>query len=234
MNTSILPSAHFRQAISNCLLAVTALIVGACAQGQEDTDAAAEWEVLFDGSSESMEANWRGYRMTEVPDTWTVKDNALDYSGQEPQGHHLITKEQFGDMELELEWKISEGDNSGIFYLVTEAEPVPEYTGPEFQIVAGSTAGGNFDMHDPSVQAAKPAGEWNSARILLEDDHVEHWINGEKVVEYELGSEEWEELKANSKFDGRPYGLFDRGHVVLQDHGNPAWFRNVRVRRLDG
>lgn len=206
---------------------------GGTLSGNGNAQSGEGWETLFDGSTESLQANWRGYRMPNVPDTWSANEGILAFSGQEPQGHHLISKEQYGDMVLELEWKISEGDNSGIFYLVTEGEPVPEYTGPEYQIVAGRTAGGNYDMHDPTTQVVKPAGEWNKARIVVQGKHVEHWLNDEKVVEYELGSEEWEQLKADSKFDGRPYGLFDRGHIVLQDHGNPAWFRNIRVQRRD-
>lgn len=228
--------------IAAVLGAAMLLIGGACSNGEAETGAAGDglsqsgdegWETLFDGSAESLAAHWRGYRMTTVPDTWTAEEQVLTFSGSEPQGHHLISNEQFGDMVLELEWKINEGENSGIFYLVTEGEPVPEYTGPEYQIVAGRTAGGNFALHDPTAQVARPAGEWNTARIVVEGRNVEHWLNDEKVVEYELETEEWERLKADSKFDDRPYGLFTRGHIVLQDHGNPAWFRNVRVRRLN-
>ena len=193
-----------------------------------------EWQVLFDGTEESLQTHWTGFRMGDIPGGWHVENGTLALSsGAEHGGGHLMTKEQFGDFILELDWKLSEGGNSGIFYLVTEEEPVPEYTGPEFQVVSGENAGANFDMHAPSVNAARPAGEWNHVRIVLQDRHVEHWLNGEKVVEYELGSEKWKKLKAESKFAGRPYGRAERGHIVLQDHGDDVWYRDIKIQPLD-
>jgi predicted dehydrogenase len=163
----------------------------------------------------------------------------------EPRGGDLITREQYDDFELELEWRISEGGNSGIFYRVSEdAEYSRTYqTGPEFQVLDNDghsdgvteahRAGANYALHAPSRDVTRPVGEWNTVRIVADSAHVEHWLNGEKIVEYEQWSDEWQRLVDESKFIDMPgYGQYHRGHIALQDHGDRVWYRNVRIRPL--
>jgi hypothetical protein len=203
---------------------------------------AGPWKTLFDGKS--LDA-WRGYNKETLPEGWQIKDGTLTLVGK--GASDIITKEEYENFELELEWKISEGGNSGIFYNVVEA---PEYkntydTGPEMQVLdnerhpdakAGKngnrTAGSNYDLI-PASKPSKPAGQWNKVKLVVNKGHVEHWLNGTKVVEYQLWSPEWEKMVAGSKFASMPaYGKAKKGHIALQDHGDPVWFRNIRIREL--
>ncbi|GAB4230817.1 MAG: DUF1080 domain-containing protein [Acidobacteriota bacterium] len=214
------------------------------------------WELLFDGKSLDK---WRGFRMETVPPGWQVEDGLLVFRaehGGEGYGD-LTTKEQFDDFELSLEWKISPCGNSGILFRVSEDYDQEWHTGPEYQIVDATLgcwsdyqapegerapnsdlkptqlSGANYDLHAPSENAVKPVGEWNHSRLVVNGPHVEHWLNGKKVVEYELWSPEWEALVAASKFKDYPkYGRNRTGHIVLQDHGKTLWFRNIKIRRL--
>ncbi|MDX1428841.1 MAG: DUF1080 domain-containing protein [Rhodothermales bacterium] len=209
------------------------------------------WELLFDGSSLD---SWRGYKWTNVPPNWTVEDGAITCSpcvggdaslpGDWKSSNDLITKEQFQNFDLRLEWRISPAGNSGIFYRVLEAYDFPYTTGPEFQILDNRRhkdslngpkrhAGAAYDVYAPASDATKPAGQWNTARILVDSTHVEHWINGTKVVEYVLFSDEWEERVASSKWAPNPdYGRMKTGHIGLQDHDDAVWYRNIRIKRL--
>ena len=201
-----------------------------------------QWKVLFDGKSTDA---WRGFKKETFPSSWQVEDNTLVLTGK--GGGDIITKDQYENYEMELEWKIAEGGNSGILYNVVEG---PQYgavyhTGPEMQILdnerhpdakAGKngnrTAGANYDLIPPS-KAAKPATQWNKVRLVINKGHVEHWLNGAKVVEYQLWSPEWEAMVKNSKFASMPdCGKAKKGHIALQDHGDKVWFRNIRVREL--
>ncbi|MBC7920543.1 MAG: DUF1080 domain-containing protein [Ferruginibacter sp.] len=200
------------------------------------------WKVLFDGKSTDA---WRGFKKETFPGSWQVEDGTLVLAGK--GGGDLITKDQYENYELELEWKIAEGGNSGILYNVVEG---PQYgavyhTGPEMQILdnerhpdakAGKngnrTAGSNYDLIPPS-KPAKPANEWNKVRLVVNKGHVEHWLNGAKVVDYQLWSPEWEAMVKGSKFASMPdYGKAKKGHIALQDHGDKVWFRNIRIREL--
>ena len=186
---------------------------------------------------------WRGFKHDSLPPGWTMDDGALYFTG-DGDASDIITKEAFDDFELELEWKISEAGNSGIMYRVDEDHDYPWETGPEMQVLDDERhpdrnngedrhAGANYDMHAPSVKAVNPAGEWNQVRLVVDSAHVEHWMNGQKIVEYELWDEEWEEAVAESKWVDYPdYGRNRAGHIVLQDHDDPVWFRNIRIRRL--
>ncbi len=203
---------------------------------------------LFDGSYSSLEANWRGYRSDSLPAKWGVDEEGLFFNPDaEGTGGDIITKQMFANFEFSLEWKISECGNSGIFYLVQESEQYANtyHTGPEFQVLDDSchpdaangrdrTTGANYALHPPSDSSAvNPAGEWNQTRIVVNNRNVEHWLNGVQVVAYELGSADWNERVQNSKFTEWPdYGLATEGHLALQDHGDPVWFRNIRVREL--
>ena len=199
-----------------------------------------DWEVLFDGTHTD---HWRGYRQDSLPPAWTIADDgSLYFSGE--GGGDIVSRQQYEDFELELEWKISEGGNSGIMYRVSEDHDYPWRTGPEMQVLddaahpdAGNgpdrMAGANYDMHPPATNAVRPAGEWNQVRIVVDSAHVEHWLNGQKIVEYELWSDEWKARIAESKWIDMPsYGMERGGHIALQDHGDPVWYRNIRIRRL--
>lgn len=164
--------------------------------------------------------------------------------GESARRADLITRELYGDFELALEWKLSPGGNSGVMFRVTEDHERSYHTGPEMQILdddvhrdganPSTSTGANYALHPPTEDVVRPVGEYNEVRLVVRGPHVEHWLNGVKVVEYELWSDEWKEQVAATKFAQWPrYGLNRSGHVALQDHGNQVWFRNVKIRRLE-
>jgi hypothetical protein len=196
-----------------------------------------EWRVLFDGKS--LDA-WRGFKSDRVPAGWQVVDGALTRVGE---AGDLITRDQFGDFELALEWKVAEGGNSGIMYRVTEDAASTYETGPEMQVLDDArhkdgqsrltSAGSAYGLYAAPAGVVKPAGEWNAVRIVVRGNHVEHWLNGTKVVEYELGSPDWEAKVKASKFKQWPgYGRAASGHIALQDHGDRVAYRDIRIRTL--
>jgi hypothetical protein len=208
-----------------------------------DEERADGWRLLFDGQTI---AGWRGFKLDEVPPGWGVHKGALAFSGEQLGERHgdLMTTEQFANFVLKLEWKISPGGNSGILYRVTENYEQEFHTGPEFQIIDApgypepledwQLSGANYALHPPAKDVVKPAGEWNTSTLVVNGAHVEHWINGEKLVDYELWTKEWNEMVAATKFSEWPdYGMNKAGHIVLQDHGDPVWFRNIRIKVLD-
>lgn len=203
----------------------------------------AGWVSLFDG--ETIEY-WHGFQEEDVPAAWQVEDGAIVLSGE--GGGDIVTNEEYENFELMLDWKISEGGNSGIMFNVSE-DPKFEntyQTGPEMQILDDERhpdakmgknnnrqAGSNYDLHPLSTPAVNPAGEYNTVRLVVEDGHVEHYLNGTKVVEYTLWSPEWESMVAESKFASmEDYGQYKSGHIALQDHGDKVWFKNIKIRRL--
>lgn len=209
------------------------------------------WTLLFNGEDPSE--HWRGYSNDAFPDSgWTVEDNAIKVigtgAGEAGGAGDIITREKYSDFELELEWKVEEGGNSGIFYLAEElcdeGEPIWK-SAPEYQILDNENhpdaelgedgnrqAASLYDMIPADPQNANPHGEWNKARILVYQGTVVHFQNDEKVLEYHLWTDDWEEMVANSKFDDFP-GFEDvakEGYIGLQDHGNDVWFRNIKIR----
>ena len=196
------------------------------------------WKLLFDGESAD---HWRGFRKQDLPAGWSVIDGAIVRTGS---GGDIITREQFDDFELMLDWKVQPGGNSGIFYNVTEDGGAVYSTGPEMQVLdnkghadGGSpltSAGANYALHPPAWDTTGPPGTWNRARIVMDGDRVEHWLNGVLLLEYVLNSPDWERRVADSKFSGMPdYGRRTSGHIALQDHGDVVAFRNLKIRRLD-
>ena len=199
------------------------------------------WIPLFDGRDLSA---WRGYQRTDRPAGWQVRDGLLVFSPG-VEGGDLITRDQFDDFELRLDWRVGPAGNSGIFYRATEGHEEIWHGAPEMQILddAGhrdggdptTSAGAAYALYAPTADVVKPAGEWNSARIVAHGPRVEHWLNGVKVVEYEVGSEDWNARVRASKFVEWPgFGEARRGHLGLQDHGDTVWFRDIRVRPLTG
>jgi hypothetical protein len=206
---------------------------------QTSDDPADGWRPLFDGRTT---AGWHAFGGGAPGAGWQVVDGALTRAAQ---AGDILTDEEFGSFELELEWKIQPGGNSGVFFHVVEDSALQYVwqTGPEMQVLdnAGhadgrqpnTSAGSNFALYAPARDVTRPAGEWNAARLIVRGDHVEHWLNGEKLLEYQLGTAEWQRLVAGSKFAEMPrYGRARRGHIALQDHGDPVAFRNIRIRVL--
>ena len=196
------------------------------------------WRTLVDGSST---AAWRGYQMDSFPAGWRIEDGSLVRAAE---AGDIITRDQFSDFELELEWKVGPGGNSGIMYRVTEADSSTYRTGPEYQILDdaahrdGQTrltaAGSAYGLYAPPAGVVKPAGEWNTTRIIAREAHVEHWLNGQKVVQYELWSPDWEAKVKASKFNEWPkYGRGKSGHIAIQgDHEGVLALRNIKIRTL--
>ena len=184
---------------------------------------------------------WRGYKETEVPKGWHVEDGVLSKQGSV---NDLITKDVFGDFELEWEWKVSPAGNAGIFYRGDESAEKIYWTAPEYQLLddAGhedgksrlTAAGSDYALYPSPAGIVKAGGEWNSSRIVARGPHIEHWLNGVKVVEYEQGSADWQAKIKASKFNEWPnYGRLTSGHIGIQgDHEGPLSIRSMRIRTL--
>ena len=195
------------------------------------------WKPLFDGKTLN---GWRGYKQQQVPDGWKVQDGAIvRLTG----GGDIVTADEFGDFELALEWKISEGGNSGVFYRALETTEAIWHNAPEYQILDNTkhpdgkdpktSAGSCYALYAPVRDVTKPVGQWNETRIIAKGRHVEHWMNGTKLLEYETGSPDWKTRVAASKFKVYPgFAEQSRGRIGLQDHGNVVWYRNIRIREL--
>ena len=202
---------------------------------------AAGWTLLFDGETT---AGWRGYRSKVFPSKgWVVEDGCLHVTAG-GGGGDIITADQYGDFELVLEWRVSEKANSGIMFRVTEQHEAPWQTGPEYQILDDAgygaaptdahSAGALYDLYSPAEgKVSLPAGEFNTTRIRLKDNLLQHWLNGVKVVECDISGEEFAQRIAASKFHVyEGFGVQEKGHIALQDHGNDVWFRNIKIRDL--
>ena len=198
----------------------------------------AEWTVLFDGK---IVKGLRGYKQSGFPDSWEVVDGTL----KTIPGHgvDLISEEVYKNFELELEWKVPEGGNSGIFYFATEEGDHIWQSAPEMQVLDDekhtdgentlTSAGALYAMIAPSTSVVNPVGSFNQVRIKVKDNHVEHWLNGTKIVEYVYGSDMMWDLVAKSKFSTMSqFAKASEGHIGLQgDHG-VIWYKNIRIRRL--
>ena len=197
----------------------------------------AGWRLLFDGATS---AGWHLYGGGRVVG-WEIADGALVALAQD-DGHDIVTDDEFENFELVVDWKLSARANSGIFYHVVEQGYKVIYaSGPEYQIIDDDGwpsrleewqhTGANYAMHPPLARAAKPVGDWNHTRIVVNRGHVEHWLNGAKTADYMLWTPEWEKLVAAGKWKDYPgYGRARKGRIGLQDHGNKVWFRNIKVR----
>lgn len=233
-----------RIAIRNAILAMATAglafagpSVEARAQDLHASQGPGEWRTLFDG--ETLKG-WRNYLGDDTLVGWAVVDGNITRVGS---GGDIITEDQFANFELEVEWTVSPGGNSGIFFRATEDTDRIYHNAPEMQVLDDAehpdgtslltSAGADYGLHPVPGHVAKPPDEWNSVRIVADGTHVEYWLNGEKVVEYELLSPAWNARVANSKFAKWPgYGRSTRGHIGLQDHGSWVAYRNIRIREL--
>ncbi len=225
---------------------------------QEQTDG---WQLLFDGQTFE---GWRGIGKDSVATAhWEIVDGAIhkkaqknvpvQADGQPAAGGDLMTQASYRDFELAFEWKISPGGNSGLKYNVSEslsvAVPPPSAAlGFEYQVLdddqhedankgngTNRRAAGLYDLIGPSAdKPIRPVGEWNEGRIVWQGGHGEHWLNGQKVVEYDLDTPQFDSLYAASKYAAIKEMRMKRdGHIVLQDHNDDAWFRNIKIRSLN-
>ena len=212
-----------------------------------------EWIYLFDGTSID---GWRAYNGDKLPSQWVIEDGALTFDTEKrleedrKGGKDIIyASEEFDNFELYLEWKIPEGGNSGIFYHLKEGFSGPAEISPEYQLLDDlkweeindskleewQKTGADYAMHlpDPSQKIVKPAGEWNTSKIIFTEQNVEHWLNGKKLLSFVPWTEDWEERKAAGKWKDYPkYGTFKKGYIGLQDHDSPLWFKNIKIRKL--
>lgn len=214
----------------------------------ESDDTENEWITLFNG--ESLD-EWKAYNSDEITQ-WKIEDNALVFvpsAGERSGSENLITEDTFTNFELSLEWKISEGGNSGIMWGVQEGEKYnePYLTGPEIQVLDNQKhpdakngpvrqAGALYDLSEPSQDVTKPAGEWNKMTIHI--DYKENQgvvtLNGTKVNQFPLHGEQWEQMVEKSKFsDWEDFGQHRTGHIALQDHNDKVSFRNIKIRELE-
>ena len=198
---------------------------------------AAGWQLLFDGRSFD---GWRGYRREAMPDNgWEVKEGTLRTVAK-AKGSDIITKKSYTDFELSWEWRVVPGGNNGVKYFVTEDRP--QSPGHEYQMIddagyPGKLSAGHLtaDFYEVLPAAAdkplRPAGEWNTSRIVVRGTRVEHWLNGTKVLEYETGSQAVKDGVAKSKFKGHPgFGEKITGHIMLTYHQDECWYRNLKIR----
>lgn len=211
------------------------------------------WILLFDGKTAE---GWRGYNMTYFPSGWIIDNGSLKCNdsgrgeaGATNGGDIIYSGEKFSNFDLKIEWKISEGGNSGIFYLGKEVAGWKIFkTCPEMQVLdnerhpdallgenGNRKAGSLYDIIPANPQNAKPAGEWNSVEIICYQGTVVHKMNGESILEYHLWTPEWYEMVKTSKFPTlNPdwANIAKEGIIGLQDHGNDVWFRNIKIRKL--
>lgn len=208
------------------------------------------WKLLFDGKTTT---GWRGAYKTSFPEKgWEIRDGMLivqpSSGGEAANGGDIVTVGEYSNFDLKVDFKLTDGANSGIKYFVTEQQPQTPGSaiGLEYQLLddarhpdaklginGNRTLASLYDVMPATHKQPNPIGEWNVARILVKGKHVEHWLNGIKVLEYERGGKEFLAHKAESKFkDRKDFGEAPKGHILLQDHGNQVFFRNVKIRVL--
>ena len=203
------------------------------------------WELLFDGKTLN---GWRDYNGKTLTEPWHVVDGCIQAKGDGSDASgYMVTDREFENFILSWDWKLSKGGNSGMLYHVVERPQyaVPYITGPEYQLIdepnfpekleEWQKTGADYAMHvpDKSKMNVRRYGEWNNSRIVFDNGHVEHWLNGKKILEFEVWTDEWHKLKNSGKWATAPeYGLAHKGVICLQDHGYPASFRNIKIKQL--
>lgn len=223
----------------------TASALGAEINTLTPEETAAGWKLLFDGHTPN---GWRAYAHKNFPtNRWLVKDGCLCIEAEGSAGSiDLVTTEKFNDFDLKFQWKISPAGNSGVKYMVKEGKTGRAGVGYEYQVLDDEKnedssngperlAGAVYYLFAPNAQKhLKPVGDFNDSEIVVHGNHVEHWLNGAKIVEFELDSPELKEAIAKSKFKNiKGYGDKIPTIILLQDHGSPVWFRDIKVRPLN-
>lgn len=230
---------------------VGAMMFTSCAETHNtltEQEKAEGWQLLFDGKTMN---GWRDYNGTELTEPWHVVDGTIQAKGDGSDGNgYIVTNKEYANFELQWDFKLTKGGNSGMIYHVVERPEfkVPYVTGPEFQLLDVENfdesewkledwqkMGVDYAMHLPDQSKLKvnPYGEWNTAKIVFDNGHVEHWMNGEKILEFEAWTEDWHAKKNSGKWANAPeYGLSPSGLICLQDHGSPASFRNIKIKEL--
>ena len=237
------------------LALASAALMTSCADSQKpntltQAEIADGWELLFDG--ETMNG-WRDFNGDSLTEPWHVVDGCIQAKGAGSDGSgYIVTDRQFDNFILDWDWKLSHGGNSGMLYHVVENPffQVPYVTGPEYQLIDNEgweevnapekleewqKLGVDYAMHLPTPDSmfVNPHGEWNNSRIVFDNGHVEHWLNGHKILEFEAWTDDWYARKNSGKWENAPeYGLARTGVICLQDHGNPASFRNIKIKQL--
>ena len=227
-----------------CIVGVGVGMLGGCQQP-------AQWQTLFDGSDTDA---WRGFKQDSFPDTgWLVEDDALVFDPDTGRSGDIITREKYGNFELELEFKLTEAANSGIkYFILEELARGRNPLGPEYQILDDERHPDADQGREGTRQLAslydvlaaradkpvRPIGQWNSARLISRDGRIEHWLNGAKVLEYRRDDPKLLEFIEMSKFKDNDSFIhaitqLDEGHIALQDHADKVYYRNIRIRRLD-
>lgn len=202
---------------------------------------AAGWQLLFNGETTH---GWRSFGRPDLSAHWYVEDGTLTFTPG--KAGDIITNTVFSSFILSVDWKISEGGNSGIFFNVTEDLPDAYMTGPEYQLLDNRNrdeppleqAAAAYDLYEPTSDESEPAGRWNTSKIVVKGDLVEHWLNGVKVVSYDMGSADFKQRVAESKFSPigpdadvmKHFAKARKGHIALQDHGDKIAFRNIKIK----
>ena len=212
----------------------------------DNTATSGEWVSLFDGKSF---AGWHGFNKgTDSIKNWAIEDSSLVCLGaaKDAHGGDIITDKNYGNFELAWDWKVTKGANSGVMYHVIEDKKyqAPYETGPEYQVIDDKDfpekledwqqAGADYAiMAANDKKKLNPVGEWNSSRLVYNKGHVEHWLNGEKVLEFDRTSDTWKNMRATGKWKDYPdYAKTESGGIALQDHGNKVYFKNIRIKEL--
>lgn len=218
------------------------LVLGASDNSLSAAEKKDGWKLLFDGKTFD---GWRCFRSSNVFSNWVISDDCLHHVPKDKGGHDLITKKVYGDFELEWDWKIAPRANSGVKYFINEDKTSKDPIGFEYQMIddehwdkKGKSlfetiqgTGSFYDMLAPHDVQTAPIGEFNHSRIVISGTHIEHWLNGKKVNETDLGSSTLKSAIARSKFRAVPrFGEPKTGHILLQDHGDEVWFKNIKIR----
>lgn len=213
-----------------------------------DAEKSAGWQLLFDGSSKN---NFHVFNNRSNGSAWQVTEGTLHLDttnkkeGRIVGGGDFVTDEEFDNFHLKLEWKIAQGGNSGIMFYVQEGPKFQEtyHTGPEMQVLDNAAhadakinkhrTGDLYDLISSSPETVKPAGQWNQVEIISNNGSLEFHLNGTKVLATTMWNDDWKKMIAASKFKQWPgFGTYKKGRIALQDHGDPVWYRNIKIKKL--